>query len=372
MRSAASIRGLAVVGVATLATVVVGCGTPRESAVAGQATEAARPAPARRDHPARGRYAPPGDGRRWPGARGLRAAAPQPGTAARDRREAGDARRGRRRAGHAGGRRHPGAAECLRHGLSATFDAGRSGTVVLDVTAERPAAVPERLVHRITVSVEESPGVPFDNSAGALALTFETGPTEVLDEKPVVIAPPAAAVRTWWDGVGCCATRSSHRGAILAISGAFHVAERYAIDFVQLDEQGRLFSGPPEQAVRLRVPRHADPCRGRRHGRQPARWPARAGARCAARGDHRGDRRRQLHRAGHRQRELRLLRPHATGKPALRDGGHDPPGSGRRPPWATRATAMRPTSTSMSWTVRIRWRPTASRTSSPGSRVRGS
>ena len=249
MRSAASIRGLAVVGVATLATVVVGCGTPRESVVAGQATEAARPLPPDEITPLAGSVlATP---RPVTGADGLEHVAyelllhnPYSLLVTVEKLETLD---------EDGdvlvtleGAAIPELLSVFGTGPSATFDAGRSGTVVLDVTAERPAAVPERLVHRITVSVEESPGVPFDNSAGTLALTFETGPTEVLDEKPVVIAPPLRG-EDWWDGVGCCATRSSHRGAILAINGAFHVAERYAIDFVQLDEQGRLFSGPPEQ-----------------------------------------------------------------------------------------------------------------------------
>ena len=195
MRSAASIRGLAVVGVATLATVVVGCGTPRESVVAGQATEAARPLPPDEITPLAGSVlARP---RPVTGADGLEHVAyelllhnPYSLLVTVEKLETLD---------EDGdvlvtleGAAIPELLSVFGTGPSATFDAGRSGTVVLDVTAERPAAVPERLVHRITVSVEESPGVPFDNSAGTLAFTFETGPTEVLDEKPVVIAPSAA------------------------------------------------------------------------------------------------------------------------------------------------------------------------------------
>jgi len=54
--------------------------------------------------------------------------------------------------------------------------------------------VPSSLVHRIEVSLEVSPGVPFDNSDGVLATTFETGPTAVLDDKPVdmTLDPQAA------------------------------------------------------------------------------------------------------------------------------------------------------------------------------------
>jgi Peptidase family M23 len=131
-------------------------------------------------------------------------------------------------------------------GPGATLDAGQGAFAILEVVAATPGAVPRSLTHRITVSLEMSPGVPFDDPNGAVALTFETAPTVVLDRKPVVIAPPLRGP-SWWDGNGCCASRSPHRGAVLAVNGAFYAPERYAIDFVQLDQQGRLFNGPKDQ-----------------------------------------------------------------------------------------------------------------------------
>jgi hypothetical protein len=126
-----------------------------------------------------------------------------------------------------------------------TFGPGQGGVVIMDATADGGATVARALTHRITVSLETAPGVPFDNSRGALATTFEAGATRVGRQRPVVVAPPLRGAR-WWDAVGCCA-RSAHRGAVLPVNGAFHVAERYAIDFVQLDEQGRFFNGPKDQ-----------------------------------------------------------------------------------------------------------------------------
>jgi hypothetical protein len=61
-----------------------------------------------------------------------------------------------------------------------------------------------------------------------------------------VVAPPLKGSR-WAVGGGCCATISYHRGATLAINGSVHVAERFAIDFVQLNDENKLASGPPEQ-----------------------------------------------------------------------------------------------------------------------------
>ncbi len=41
---------------------------------------------------------------------------------------------------------------------------------------------------------------------------------------------------------GCCSL-NAHRGATLAIDGTIRVPERFAIDFVQLNDQDRLFNG---------------------------------------------------------------------------------------------------------------------------------
>jgi Membrane proteins related to metalloendopeptidases len=46
----------------------------------------------------------------------------------------------------------------------------------------------------------------------------------------------------WVAANGCC-TLNAHRGATLAIDGTIRVPERFAIDFVQLNSQDRLFDG---------------------------------------------------------------------------------------------------------------------------------
>jgi hypothetical protein len=62
----------------------------------------------------------------------------------------------------------------------------------------------------------------------------------------VVLSPPLRG-KGWLVFNGCCDDMTSHRGAILAVNGALHVSERFAIDFVRLDDQGRLFDGPVDR-----------------------------------------------------------------------------------------------------------------------------
>ena len=70
-----------------------------------------------------------------------------------------------------------------------------------------------------------------------------SGRTAVRDDEAVVVDPPLEGAR-WVVGNGCCAAATAHRNAVLPVNGAFHVAERFAIDFVRLDAERRLFDGP--------------------------------------------------------------------------------------------------------------------------------
>jgi hypothetical protein len=67
-------------------------------------------------------------------------------------------------------------------------------------------------------------------------------PVDVQTRKPIEISPPLRGPN-WVDGNGCCDT-SAHRSALNPISGRLWAAERFAIDFVQLDADRRMVDGP--------------------------------------------------------------------------------------------------------------------------------
>jgi len=111
---------------------------------------------------------------------------------------------------------------------------GQGAYVLMDVSLARKAKVPSELTHRIAVTMQ--PKQP------AVATTYELAPTKVTDREAIVIASPLRGP-DWIVGNGCCADFSAHRGTVLPVNGAPHVAERFAIDFVQIDPMGRLFEG---------------------------------------------------------------------------------------------------------------------------------
>jgi hypothetical protein len=106
----------------------------------------------------------------------------------------------------------------------------------MDVALDKGAKVPDRLVHAIGVSLPE-PKPPLFPAT----MTMDIAPTEVQARKPIVISPPLSGP-DWLNGDGCC-DMSAHRLALNPIDGQLWAAERYAIDYVQLRPDGRLFTG---------------------------------------------------------------------------------------------------------------------------------
>ena len=91
-----------------------------------------------------------------------------------------------------------------------------------------------------------------------LKLTGQDG-THLTNPKPVEQQYPAAAIQVmrrlpvigpplegtgWLAAGGCCLPGEAHRTTALAVNGQLHYAQRFAIDWLKLDEQGRLRSGP--------------------------------------------------------------------------------------------------------------------------------
>lgn len=128
--------------------------------------------------------------------------------------------------------------------------AGGSGFVFMDVTLAKDATLPKALRHRFAIGVATAPkqeekGDRDPAPAPPRELTFVTDPLAV-GPGAVMIAPPLKGSR-WVMGGGCCTPYSYHRGATLPIDGAVRVAERFAIDFVQLNDNDQLNSGPVDQ-----------------------------------------------------------------------------------------------------------------------------
>lgn len=130
---------------------------------------------------------------------------------------------------------------------------GESGYLFLDVALAPGTPLPRTVRHRFAMTLTDGPPPADPGPVGsdappapAATLAFTGVPVPVSAEKAVVVAPPLRGAG-WVVGNGCCDAITAHRGATLSINGTVHVAERFAIDFVQLDAQRRLYVGDPAQ-----------------------------------------------------------------------------------------------------------------------------
>ncbi|MEW5812796.1 MAG: M23 family metallopeptidase [Actinomycetota bacterium] len=114
----------------------------------------------------------------------------------------------------------------------------QSAHVWLDVTLPAGAPAPEGLTHALGISVRQ-PQPPLIPAS----MTETVAPVAVQKRTAITIAPPLSGPN-WLDADGCCGI-SGHRGALNPINGSTWAAERFAIDYLQLMPDGKLFSGAP-------------------------------------------------------------------------------------------------------------------------------
>jgi Peptidase family M23 len=111
---------------------------------------------------------------------------------------------------------------------------GQAGVLYVDVTVTDRRDLPSQLGHRVRASQPRAPGSP--------EFTVIGGVVAVSDTEAVVLSPPLKGDR-WLVADGCCAVIGPHRFTLVPLSGMARAPEHFAIDFVQLDAQGRLYVG---------------------------------------------------------------------------------------------------------------------------------
>jgi hypothetical protein len=111
---------------------------------------------------------------------------------------------------------------------------------LLHLVFEPDAAVPSHLVHRISLMAG---GVPAPTPQTPVQLLYTVAPVAVLVKVPV-IGPPLRG-KGWVALNGCCELGSAHRASSQTVNGGLFFAQRFAIDWMRLDDKGRLLSGDP-------------------------------------------------------------------------------------------------------------------------------
>jgi len=114
---------------------------------------------------------------------------------------------------------------------------GSQALLFLDVLLAQGALVPKQLSHKVFARFSAAP-------PGRQELSEIGGIVEVDRRKTVVIGPPLQGER--YVSADSCCESSRHRRAALPVNGRVWLAQRFAVDWEQLNPQSTIYSGPKE------------------------------------------------------------------------------------------------------------------------------
>jgi hypothetical protein len=119
-----------------------------------------------------------------------------------------------------------------------TLPKSTQALLFLNVVVPPGSKTPEALSHRVTIHVGAAP-------PGHQDMNEDGGAINVDNQTVVVVGPPLRGER-YISADSCCdATR--HTRAALAVNGRVWVAQRFAVDWEQLDASRRIYAGPREK-----------------------------------------------------------------------------------------------------------------------------
>jgi hypothetical protein len=117
---------------------------------------------------------------------------------------------------------------------SATMSASTDALLFIHVVLADSQTAPQQLTHRVRLRADAAP-------PGQQKIT-ETGGETAVDTQPVVVIGPPLRGARYISADSCCdATR--HTRAALPVNGRVWIAQRYAVDWEQLDDGGRVYRG---------------------------------------------------------------------------------------------------------------------------------
>jgi len=126
-----------------------------------------------------------------------------------------------------------------RPATDGTIEANGARLFFVELTFHALPDVPRQVVHRLDLLAAAGPG-----ASAPTPLTYTVAPFDIRGQPVPRLGPPLKG-QAWVAANGCCTAAITHRGSVQSINGGLFDAQRYAIDWMRLDDQGRFVHGDP-------------------------------------------------------------------------------------------------------------------------------
>jgi len=125
-----------------------------------------------------------------------------------------------------------------RERLANRLESAQFGVLFLHLAFNSPGDIPNAIAHQIDITLDP------DEPSKAQKLSLRGAMTWPRTTPAVVLGAPLQG-RNYLAGDGCCES-VRHIRALLPLDGRFWLAQRFAIDWEQIDDQNRIFVGDPK------------------------------------------------------------------------------------------------------------------------------
>jgi len=122
---------------------------------------------------------------------------------------------------------------------SAEIEFDGTWLLLVHLTFASRAAVPRRLLHHFELLGSASP-----SASAPTVLSYTAAPLTPAPPPALVLGPPLAG-KGWVAVNGCCEADGVHRRSAQPVNGRLVFAQRFASDWMRLDDHGRLVHGDP-------------------------------------------------------------------------------------------------------------------------------
>ncbi|MEO7391961.1 MAG: M23 family metallopeptidase [Ramlibacter sp.] len=126
----------------------------------------------------------------------------------------------------------------INRDIAEHLEPAQSGIFWLDVSWPEGATLPRVLTHRVTTEMVEAR--PANPQAPAKAEVQTAARLRVSSQRALVVGPPLEG--TGWVALNSCCD-GGHRQAGFPVNGQYFVAQRFAIDWMKLDDERHMFKG---------------------------------------------------------------------------------------------------------------------------------